>query len=71
LLPARLLQARLHKLSPRWVTKILTVAHKTQRINSAFVDILEPYSNNGDDILYHIATGDGIWLLFVTAETNE
>jgi hypothetical protein len=50
---------------------MFTGAHKTERMNCAFVDILERYQNDGDEFLDHIVTGDGTWVLFLTVETNE
>jgi hypothetical protein len=56
---------------PKWVKKMLTGAHKTQRMNSAFVDILERYHKDGNEFLNHIVKSDEICVSFVNVETNE
>jgi hypothetical protein len=49
-----------HKFWARWVPKMLTSAHKTQKMASACVDFLERYHKVGDEIFNHIVrvTGD-------------
>jgi hypothetical protein len=62
-----------HKFCPRWVPRILTGAHKSQKMASAFVDFLEKYHKDGDKFLNHIlrATGDQTWVSFVNVETKQ
>ena len=45
------------KLYPRWVLKILTEQYQKQRISSSF-QFLTHYSEDGDDFLSRIFTGD-------------
>ncbi|GFY00653.1 HTH_48 domain-containing protein [Trichonephila clavipes] len=58
------------KLCSRWVPKMLTVEHKTKRLGSA-LSFLERYSNEGDDFLSRIVTGDEIWVALVTPESKQ
>jgi hypothetical protein len=47
-----------HKFCTRWVPKMLTGVHKTQRMASVFSDFfLEQYHKYGDEFLNHIVTG--------------
>jgi hypothetical protein len=50
-----------HKFCARWVPKMLTGAHKTQRLHSAF---LQWYHKDGDEPLNHIiqAASDETWV---------
>jgi hypothetical protein len=61
-----------HNFCARWVPKMLTDAHKTQRMTSALT-FLERYHKNGDEFFSHIVrvTGDDIWISFVNVETKE
>jgi hypothetical protein len=61
-----------HKLCTRWVLKVLTGAHKMQRMASA-LNFLEQYHKDGDEFLNHIiqVTDDETWVSFVNAETKE
>jgi transposase len=61
-----------HKFCARLVPKMLTSAHKTQRIASDLTR-LERYHKDGDEFLSHIArvTGGEIWVSFVNVETKE
>jgi hypothetical protein len=43
-----------HKFCARWVPKMLTGAHRSQRMSLAFVDILERYHKGGDQFFNHI-----------------
>ncbi|GFV74790.1 histone-lysine N-methyltransferase SETMAR [Trichonephila clavipes] len=54
----------------RWVTKMLTDEHKTKRLSST-LSFLERYSNEGDDFLSHIVTGDEKWVAYVTPESKQ
>jgi hypothetical protein len=45
-----------HKSCTRWVPKVLTGAHKMQRIASALT-LLEQYHKNGNEFLSQIITG--------------
>jgi hypothetical protein len=62
-----------HKLCARWVLKMLTGAHKTQRMASYLVVFLERYLEDDDENLNHIVrvTGDETWVSFVNVETKE
>jgi hypothetical protein len=51
-----------HKFCARWVTKMLTDVHKTQRIASALT-FLQRYHNEGDELLDKIVTGDETWVV--------
>jgi hypothetical protein len=61
-----------HKFCVRWVLKMLMVAHKTQRMASAWPP-LERYHKDGDAFLNHIArvTDDETWVIFVNVESTE
>ncbi|GFY27883.1 histone-lysine N-methyltransferase SETMAR [Trichonephila clavipes] len=58
------------KLCSRWVPKMLTDEHKTKRLGSA-LSFLERCSNEGDDFLSHIVTGDETWVAYVTPESKQ
>jgi hypothetical protein len=62
-----------HKFCSRLVPNVLTGAHKTQRMTSAFVDFLERYHKAGDEFLSRIVrvTGDETWVSFVNFETKK
>jgi hypothetical protein len=55
------------KFCARWIPKMLTGAHKTKRTASAFVDFLERYHKDGDELRNHIVrvTGDETRVSFV------
>jgi hypothetical protein len=61
-----------HKVCARWVPKMLTGRHKTQRMASA-LPFLERYHKDGDQFLNHIVrvTGNETWDSFVNVETKE
>jgi hypothetical protein len=59
-----------HKFCARWVPKQLTDFHKTQRMGSAMT-FLQRYSEEGDEFLDRIVTGDETWVQFMNAETKE
>jgi hypothetical protein len=62
-----------HKFCAKWVPKMLTGAHKTQRMASALT-FLERYHRDGDGFLSHIiirVTSDETWVSFVNIETKE
>jgi hypothetical protein len=61
-----------HKLCARWLLKMLTGAHKTQRMASAFT-FLERYHKDSNEFLNHIiqVTGDETWVLFVNVEIKK
>jgi len=59
-----------HKFCARWVPKMLTDVHKTQRMASALT-FLQRYHDEGDEFLDKIVTGDEIWVKFVNVETKE
>jgi hypothetical protein len=52
---------------------MVTGAHKTQRMASAFVVLLKRYHRDGDVFLSHIVrvTDDKTWVSFVNVETKE
>ncbi|GFU89680.1 histone-lysine N-methyltransferase SETMAR [Trichonephila clavipes] len=58
------------KLCSRWVPKMLTDEHKTKSLGSA-LSFLERCSNEGDDFLSHIVTGDETWVAYVTPESKQ
>lgn len=58
------------KLCSRWVPKMLTHLHKTQRLGSALT-FLERYHNEGEDFLNQIVTGDETWVAYVTPESKQ
>ncbi|GFT49575.1 HTH_48 domain-containing protein [Trichonephila clavipes] len=49
------------KLCSRWVPKMLTDEHKPKILGNA-LSFLERYSNEGNDFLSHIVTGDETWV---------
>lgn len=49
---------------------MLTEEHKTKRLASA-LSFLERYSNEGDDFLSHIVTGDETWVAYVAPESKQ
>jgi hypothetical protein len=59
-----------HKFCARWVPKMFTDAHKTQRMAWALT-FLEWYCKDGNEFLNHIVTGDETWVSCVKAETKE
>jgi hypothetical protein len=54
-----------HKFCARWIPKVLTGAHKTQRMASNLT-FSERYHKDGDEFLGHIVreTGAETWVLF-------
>jgi hypothetical protein len=59
-----------HKFCATWVPKMLTNAHKTQRMASALT-FLQQYHKDSDEFLNHIGRGDETWVSFVTVQTKE
>jgi hypothetical protein len=59
-----------HKFCARWVPKMLTDVHKTQRMASAST-FLQRYHDEGDEFLDKIVTGDETWVTFVNVETKQ
>jgi hypothetical protein len=61
-----------HKICARWAPKMLTGAHKTQRMASALT-LLERYHKHGSEFLNHIirVKDDETWVSFVNVETKE
>jgi hypothetical protein len=59
-----------HKFCARWVPKMLTDAHKMQRMASALT-FLERYCKDGNEFLNHIVTEDETWVSCVNVETKE
>jgi hypothetical protein len=60
-----------HKFYSRWVPKMLTRAHKTQRMASAFVDFLERYHKDGDEFISHIVRNRWRNLSFICECWNQ
>jgi hypothetical protein len=62
-----------HRLCARWVPKMLTGAHKTQRMASDLWKILERYNINGDEFLNQIlrVAGDETCISLVNVETED
>lgn len=58
------------KFCARWVPKILSETHKTQRMTSA-LDFLTRYDTEGESFLDRIVTGDETWVKYVNPETKE
>ena len=58
------------KLCARWVPKMLSDDHKTQRMASALT-FLTRYHNEGEDFFKFIVTGDETWVLYDNPETKE
>jgi transposase len=61
-----------HKFCTRWVPRMLTGVHKTQRMASALT-LLEWYHKDGDKFPNHSlrVTDDEIWVSFVNVGTKE
>jgi hypothetical protein len=61
-----------HMFCARWVPKMLSGEHKTQRVASALT-FLERHHKDGDEFLHHIirVTDDQTWVSFLNAETKE
>jgi hypothetical protein len=61
-----------HKFCARWVPKMLTDTHKTQRM-AWTLTFLERYHEDGNGFLSQIVrvTDDETWLSFVNVETKE
>lgn len=58
------------KLCARWVPKMLTSAHKDQRLKSARA-FLDRFHREGDEFFSHIVTGDETWISYVNAESKQ
>jgi histone-lysine N-methyltransferase SETMAR len=58
------------KFCARWVPKILTDAHKTQRFGSVFT-FLQRYHKVGDELLNDIVTGNKTRVSLASFESNE
>ncbi|KAG8226287.1 hypothetical protein J437_LFUL002726 [Ladona fulva] len=58
------------KFCARWVPKILTEHHKTQRMASA-MDFLTRYEEEGEPLLNRIVISDETWIKYVNPETKE
>ncbi len=58
------------KLCARWVPKMLTDTHKTNRFTSSLT-ILQKFNIEGNDFLQRIVTGDETWVYYKTPETKE
>lgn len=61
---------RYRKFCARWVPKILSENHKTQRMASA-LDFLMRYEREEQSFLNRIVTGDETWVKYVNPETKE
>lgn len=58
------------KLCARWVPKMLTDEHKKKRLGSALT-FLTRYSDEGDEFLNRIVTGDETWVCHITPESKQ
>lgn len=58
------------KICSRWVPKMLTDQHKTNRMGSA-LSFLTRYEQQGDAFLDQIVTGDETWVCHFTPETKR
>ncbi|GBN11440.1 hypothetical protein AVEN_193275-1 [Araneus ventricosus] len=58
------------KLRSRWVTKMLTDVHNTKRLGSALT-FFTRYSEQGNEFLNKIVTGDETWVCHVTPESKQ
>uniref|UniRef100_A0A670ZEW1 Histone-lysine N-methyltransferase SETMAR n=1 Tax=Pseudonaja textilis TaxID=8673 RepID=A0A670ZEW1_PSETE len=58
-----------HRFCARWVPKILTGNHKSQRM-AASLTFLYSYDKDGDSFLDRIVTGDETWVKHVSSETK-
>ncbi|KFM64801.1 Histone-lysine N-methyltransferase SETMAR, partial [Stegodyphus mimosarum] len=58
------------KLCSRWVPKMLTDVHKTKRLGSALT-FLTRYSDEGENFLNQIVTGDETWVCHFTPESKQ
>ncbi|GBN44936.1 hypothetical protein AVEN_232754-1 [Araneus ventricosus] len=58
------------KLCSRWVPKMLTDVHKTKGLSSALT-VFTRYSEEGNDFLNKIVTGDETWVCHVTPESKQ
>jgi len=61
---------RYHKFSDRWVPKMFTDVHKTQRMASA-LKFLQGYQEEGEEFLDKILTGDETWVKFVKEQSRQ
>jgi hypothetical protein len=61
-----------HKFCARLIKKMITGAHKTQRMASTFT-FLKRYPKDGDEFLNHIlqVSSDETWILFVNVESKK
>ncbi|GBN68089.1 hypothetical protein AVEN_98299-1 [Araneus ventricosus] len=58
------------KLCSRWVPKMLTDVHRTKGLGSALT-FLTRYSEEGNEFLNKIVTGDETWVCHVTPESKQ
>ncbi|KFM58918.1 Histone-lysine N-methyltransferase SETMAR, partial [Stegodyphus mimosarum] len=58
------------KLCSRWVPKMLTDVHKTKRLGSSLT-FLTRYSDEGENFLNQIVTGDETWVCHFTPESKQ
>ncbi|GBN77026.1 hypothetical protein AVEN_202702-1 [Araneus ventricosus] len=58
------------KLCSRWVPKMLTDVHKMKRFASA-LKFLNRYSEEGNEFLNKIVTGDETWVCLVTPQSKQ
>ncbi|KAL4119599.1 hypothetical protein QTP88_012398 [Uroleucon formosanum] len=59
-----------HKLCARWVPKMLTDQHKEQRMSSGR-EFLNRYRQDGDDLFFHIVTGDETWISYINPKSKQ
>ena len=61
---------KFRKLCARWVPKMLMEEHRLKRQASA-LDFLTPHSEEGDNFLSCVATGDETWVSYATPESKQ
>ena len=63
-------QLGMKKLSARWVSCLLTVDHKRDRVTIS-KQYLETFEHNLDEFLHRFITVDETWIHYVTSVTKE
>jgi len=61
---------KFRKLCACWALKMLTEEHKLKRLASA-LDFLTRYSEEGDNFLGRVVTGDETWVSHATPESKQ
>lgn len=63
-------ELQLRKVSARWVPRLLTEQHKTQRLNAAST-FLKAYEEEGESLLHRVVTGDETWVYHYRPESKR